>query len=50
MTLDYIEQYCQEKLPGSHPAEYCTGFSRGFIFGSSVQSGTESAASARSPR
>ena len=44
MTLDYLEQYCQEKLLGSHPAEYCSGFSRGFIFGSSVQTGTESTA------
>jgi hypothetical protein len=50
MTLDYVEQYCHEKLLGSHPAEYCSGFSRGFIFGSSVQSGTESTASARSSR
>lgn len=50
MTLDYVEQYCHEKLPGSHPPEYCSGFSRGFIFGSSVQSGTESRASARSSR
>lgn len=50
MTLDYIEQYCHEKLRGSHPSEYCSGFSRGFIFGSSVQSGTESTASARSSR
>lgn len=48
MTLDYVEQYCQEKLLGSHPAEYCSGFSRGFIFGSSVQTGTERSASARS--
>ncbi|HEU5233115.1 MAG TPA: hypothetical protein VFU50_09660 [Terriglobales bacterium] len=50
MTLDYVEQYCHEKLPGSHPPEYCSGFSRGFIFSSSVQSGTESRASARSSR
>lgn len=50
MTLDYLEQYCQEKLLGSHPAEYCSGFSRGFMFGSSVQSGTESTASARPSR
>lgn len=50
MTLGYVEQYCQDKLLGGHPAEYCSGFSRGFIFGSSVQSGTESTASARSSR
>ena len=50
MTLDYLEQYCQDKLLGSHPAEYCSGFSRGFIFGSSVQSGTENTASARPSR
>lgn len=50
MTRDYLEQYCREKLPGSHPPEYCSGFSRGFIFGSSIQTGTESRATARSPR
>jgi len=50
MTLDYVEQYCREKLLGSHPAEYCSGFSRGFIFGSSVDSATQSTASAGSPR
>jgi len=50
MTVDYVEQYCQEKLLGSHPAEYCSGFSRGFVFGSSVQSGTASTASSRSSR
>jgi hypothetical protein len=50
MTIDYLEQYCQDKLLGSHPPEYCSGFGRGFIFGSSVQSGTESTATALSPR
>lgn len=50
MTIDYLEQYCQDKLLGSHPPEYCSGFSRGFIFGSSVQSGTESTATAVSSR
>lgn len=49
MTLDYLVQYCQETLLGSHPAEYCSGFSRGFIFGSSVQTGTESTAVGNSP-
>ena len=48
MTLEYLEQYCREKLLGSHPPEYCSGFSRGFIFGFSVQSGTDSTASTRS--
>ena len=44
MSLDYLEQYCQEKLLDTHPPEYCSGFSRGFIFGSSIQTGTESTA------
>lgn len=44
MTLDYVQQYCQEKLFGTHPAEYCSGFSRGFIFGSSAQNEAASAA------
>jgi hypothetical protein len=50
MSLDYVEQYCQEKLLGSHPAEYCSGFGRGFVFAASAQSGTESTATARASR
>ncbi len=49
MTLDYLVQYCQETLLASHPPEYCSGFSRGFVFGSSVQAGTESTALGNSP-
>ena len=37
MTLspDYVQQYCERTLLGLHPVEYCSGFSRGFVFASS---------------
>lgn len=35
ITADYIEQYCQKTLaPGkTYGAEYCSGFSRGYLLG-----------------
>lgn len=31
ITADYVEQYCRNS--GDHPLEYCSGFSRGYLFG-----------------
>jgi flagellar biosynthesis/type III secretory pathway protein FliH len=34
MSPEYVEQYCRQRLPGNHPIEYCSGFGRGYVFGS----------------
>jgi len=33
VTADYVEQYCRNVRSGSHPLEYCSGFSRGYMLG-----------------
>lgn len=35
MSSDYLEQYCHKTASGPYAFEYCSGFSRGYIFGSS---------------
>jgi hypothetical protein len=46
MNSDYIEQYCRT-LPGNHPIEYCSGFGRGYIFGSNSFGNPEKATTAQ---
>lgn len=48
VTLDYVEQYCQKSQPPgkAYGAEYCSGFSRGYLLGladNGASSGTEMA-------
>jgi hypothetical protein len=33
VTSAYLEQYCDKTLSRSHPLEYCSGFSRGYVLG-----------------
>jgi hypothetical protein len=33
VTSAYVEQYCDKTLSRSHPLEYCSGFSRGYMLG-----------------
>lgn len=33
VNAEYVEQYCQKTASGSHPLEYCSGFSRGYMLG-----------------
>jgi hypothetical protein len=33
VTSAYVEQYCDKTLSRSHPLEYCSGFSRGYVLG-----------------
>ncbi|HWC19726.1 MAG TPA: hypothetical protein VG498_22120 [Terriglobales bacterium] len=39
LSPDYVLRYCESTLLGRHPVEYCSGFSRGYIFaGSQISS------------
>jgi len=40
LSTDYVQQYCERTLLGLHPVEYCSGFSRGFVFATSETSMT----------
>jgi|GraSoiStandDraft_43_1057313.scaffolds.fasta_scaffold21641_2 hypothetical protein len=33
ITSAYLEQYCEKTAAHSHPLEYCSGFSRGYLLG-----------------
>jgi hypothetical protein len=33
VTSAYLQQYCDKTLSRSHPLEYCSGFSRGYVLG-----------------
>lgn len=38
MSFDYLQQYCERNLLGPHPPEYCSGFTRGYLFGNEQSS------------
>jgi len=44
---EYVEQYCRRTLPGNHPIEYCSGFGRGYVFGSSGDENSDKPAAAQ---
>jgi hypothetical protein len=36
MSLDYLQQYCRTTTSGPYALEYCSGFSRGYMLGTSA--------------
>jgi hypothetical protein len=49
VTSAYLEQYCEKTLSRSHPVEYCSGFSRGYMLGMfSAPSSTDKVATSQS--
>ena len=50
LSPDYVQQYCERTLLGTHPVEYCSGFSRGYIFASSEVSMASDKFTAAPPR
>ena len=36
MSVDYLQQYCRTTTSGPYALEYCSGFSRGYLLGTSA--------------